>query len=137
MQQERDAVAMKSTSALNPARIFRAYTYSLKGLSAAWQQEPAFKQEIAFFAVMLPLTLWLRLPKLDTMLLIALMGAVLAVELLNSGLEALVDKTSPEFHPLAGKAKDCGSAAVLVALLVFLISWSVLALPALLTKLGG
>jgi diacylglycerol kinase (ATP) len=136
MQQERDAAAMKSTSALNPARIFRAYVYSLKGLTAAWQQEPAFKQEIGFFAVMLPLTLWLRLPKLDTVLIVALMGLVLAVELLNSGLEALVDKTSPEFHPLAGKAKDCGSAAVLIALLVFLIAWCVLALPALLVRFG-
>ncbi len=127
--------AIKSTTALSAGRVFRALGYSLKGLAAAWRDEPAFRQECALGAVLAPLTLWLRLPLLETMFLFALMLATLIVELLNSGLEALVDKTSPEYHALAGKAKDCASAAVLVSILALIASWVVLAGPALWNKL--
>ena len=82
-----------------------------------------------------PLTLWLQLPLLETVFLFGLMLAVLTVELLNSGLEALVDKTSPEFHALAGKAKDCASAAVLLAIVALMASWLLLAAPELWHKL--
>jgi diacylglycerol kinase (ATP) len=122
---------MKSTTALSTGRVFRALGYSLRGLAAAWRDEPAFRQECALLAVLAPVTLWLRLPLFETMFLFGLMLAVLIVELLNSGLEALVDKTSPEFHALAGKAKDCGSAAVLLAIVALVASWILLAGPAL------
>ena len=69
-----------------------------------------------------PLTLWLSLPVLDTVLLLAPMGLVLVAELLNSGLEAIVDMASPDIHALAGKAKDFGSAAVMVSLLPIVAS---------------
>jgi diacylglycerol kinase (ATP) len=127
--------AMKSTTALSAGRVFRALAYSLKGLATAWRDEPAFRQECALLAVLAPLTLWLQLPLLETMFLFGLMLAVLIVELLNSGLEALVDKTSPEFHALAGKAKDCASAAVLLAIVALVASWILLAGPALWHKL--
>lgn len=126
---------MKSVSALSLGRIWRAAGYSLQGLQSAWRQEAAFRQEVIGFAVLAPLTLWLGLPRLDTVILFVLMAAVLATELMNSGLEALVDKTSPEKHPLAGKAKDCGSAAVLVAVLTLGASWLTLAGPALWARL--
>lgn len=119
---------MKSRSA-NLGRIFRAFGYSLQGLRAAWTHEAAFRQEVWTFAALVPLTLALRLPVLQCIVLFAMMAMVLALELVNSALEAVVDKTCPEHHPLAGRAKDCGSAAVLVAMVTFLASWLALAGP--------
>jgi len=122
---------MKSTTALSFLRVLRAAQYSEKGLRSAWRDEAAFRQELALVMLMAPLTLWLGLPRTDTVLLLALMGLVLIAELLNSGLEAVVDMVSPEFHVLAGKAKDCGSAAVFVSLVVLAGAWFTLAGPAL------
>lgn len=122
---------IKSTTALSAGRVFRAFAYSLNGLAAAWRDEPAFRQECSLLAVLAPVTLWLHLSLLETMFLFGLMLVVLIVELLNSGLEALVDKTSPEFHALAGKAKDCASAAVLLSIVALVSSWIVLAGPVL------
>jgi diacylglycerol kinase (ATP) len=127
---------MKSTSSLSATRITNAIRYSGQGLRQAWHQEPAFRQEIAMCAVLIPATLWCHLPTLDTVVLLALMGMVLMAELFNSGIEALVDKVSPELHPLAGKAKDCASAAVMLAVITLLLSWLALAGPALVAKLG-
>lgn len=121
---------MKSRSA-GLGRIFRAMRYSFQGLQAAWTHEAAFRQELCFFAILAPATLALGLPVLHSVLLLAMMGAVLVVELLNSAVEAIVDKTSPEMHPLAGRAKDCASAAVFVAMGLFLLAWGALAGPAL------
>jgi diacylglycerol kinase (ATP) len=86
-------------------------------------------------ALLAPLTLWLQLPKLDTVVLLALLAVVLLAELLNSGLEAVVDMGTAEINVLAAKAKDCGSAAVLLALLIFGGAWGVLAGPALWARL--
>lgn len=122
---------MTPTSALSLQRVVRAFGYSAQGIGAAWKQEASFRQEVLGFAVLAPLTVWLQLPRLDTVFLLALMGLVLAAELLNSGLEALVDKTTPENHPLAGKAKDCGSAAVLLTVAVLVMAWLTLAGPTL------
>ena len=133
---EPGAALMKSTSALSVLRVFNALRYSEKGMRSAWRDEAAFRQELMLVAVLAPLTLWLHLPRLDTVLLLALMALVLVAELLNSGLEAVVDKTTPEFNPLAAKAKDCGSAAVLVALLTAGGAWLALAGPALWMRLG-
>ena len=133
---EPGAALMKSTSALSVLRVFNALRYSEKGMRSAWRDEAAFRQELMLLAVLVPLTFWLQLPRLDTVLLLALMALVLVAELLNSGLEAVVDKTTPEFNPLAAKAKDCGSAAVLVALLTAGGAWLALAGPALWMRLG-
>ena len=131
------AAAWKSTTALSVVRVVRALRYSGQGLRSAWRDEAAFRQEVVLMAVLLPPTLWLRLPRPDTVLLLALMVLVLVAELLNSGLEALVDKTTPEFDTLAAKAKDCGSAAVFVALAGLVAAWLTLAGPVLWDRLFG
>lgn len=127
---------MKSTSAFSLRRVVRAAQCSRQGLRLVWRDEAAFRQEFLLMLVLAPLTLWLRLPLLDTVVLLALMGAVLVAELLNSGLEAVVDLATPHFHELAGKAKDCGSAAVLLALATLGGAWLALAGPALWARVG-
>jgi diacylglycerol kinase (ATP) len=122
---------MKSTTAFSVLRVVRALHFSEKGLRSAWRDEAAFRQELALMAVTAPVTVWLQLPPLHTVFLLTLMALVLMVELLNSGLEAVVDKTTPELNPLAAKAKDCGSAAVFVALVTFAGAWLILAGPTL------
>lgn len=128
---------MKSTTALSVGRVFRALQYSEQGIRSAWRDEAAFRQELVLTLLLAPLTLWLGLPRLDTVLLLALMGFVLVAELLNSGLEAVVDMASPEIHALAGKAKDCGSPAVMVPLVILAGAWICLAGPTLWLRLLG
>lgn len=122
---------MKSTTAFSILRVVRAAQYSEQGIRSAWRDEAAFRQELVLVLLLAPLTLWLPLPRADTVLLLALMGLVLVAELLNSGLEAVVDMASPDIHTLAAKAKDCGSAAVFVALTMLVGAWLALAGPAL------
>jgi diacylglycerol kinase (ATP) len=122
---------MKSTTAFSLVRVFRAAQYSEQGIRSAWRDEAAFRQELVLVLLLAPLTLWLPLPRTDTVILLALMGLVLVAELLNSGLEAVVDRVSPEIHELAAKAKDCGSAAVFVALMMLAGAWMTLAGPVL------
>jgi diacylglycerol kinase (ATP) len=126
---------MKSTTALSVVRVFKAMQYSEQGIRSAWRDEAAFRQELVLTVLLAGLTLWLPLPKLDTVILLALMGLVLAAELLNSGLEAVVDMANPEYNLLAGKAKDCGSAAVFVTLLMLGGAWIALAGPTLWSQL--
>lgn len=126
---------MKSTTAFSMVRVVRALQYSEQGIRWAWRDEAAFRQELVLMVLMAALTLWLHLPKLETVALLALMAMVLVAELLNSGLEAVVDMTTPEFNALAGKAKDCGSAAVFVALMALAGAWVALAGPALWARL--
>ena len=125
---------MKSTTALSIVRVIRAAQYSEQGIRSAWRDEAAFRQELVLVLLLAPLTLWLPLPRTDTVILLGFMGLVLVTELLNSGLEAVVDMTSPDFHVLAAKAKDCGSAAVFVALIMLASAWIALAGPVLLAK---
>lgn len=126
--------AMKSTTALSIVRVIRAAQYSEQGIRSAWRDEAAFRQELVLVLLLAPLTLWLPLPRTDTVILLGFMGLVLVTELLNSGLEAVVNMTSPDFHVLAAKAKDCGSAAVFVALIMLAGAWIALAGPVLLAK---
>lgn len=126
-----------AATVFSAGRVARALRHSCIGLRSAWRDEAAFRQELLLTALVVPLTLWLELPRLETVLLLALLAAVLVAELLNSGLEAIVDKVVPEFDLLAGKAKDCGSAAVLVALVSFALAWLVLAGPALWARLAA
>ena len=126
---------MKSSNAFSMVRVVRAMQYSEKGIRSAWRDEAAFRQELVLMLLLAPLTLWLQLPRLDAALLLSLMGLVLVVELLNSGLEAVVDMTTPEFNLLAAKAKDCASAAVFVALVVLGGAWIALAGPSLWNRL--
>jgi diacylglycerol kinase (ATP) len=108
-------------------RIIRATNYSSLGLRAAWRHESAFRQECAIAAFLLPASVWLGSNAMQTALLIAVVAIVLITELLNSAIEAVVDLASPELHPLAGRAKDLGSAAVFVSLLLAAGVWLLIA----------
>ncbi len=104
-------------------RLFNALGYSRDGLVSAWQNEAAFREETLLALVAIPLALFLGESGVDRALLIGSILLILIVEILNSGLEAIVDKASPEMHELAKRAKDMGSAAVLLALLNAAVVW--------------
>lgn len=105
-------------------RIWNAFQYSLAGLRAAFRHEDAFRQECLLAAVLLPVAVFLPLPGASKALLIACVLLVLVVELMNSAVEAVVDRVSLEHHRLAKRAKDIGSAAVLIALLNLTVVWA-------------
>jgi diacylglycerol kinase (ATP) len=117
----------KSTGGL--LRIARAFGYSLQGLGAAWRHEAAFRQETALAVVLIPLGLWLGDTALERLLLAGMPVLVLIVELLNSAIEALADAISTDHHPLLGRAKDIGSAAVLLTLLLTGAAWAAVLVP--------
>ena len=104
-------------------RLIRAAGYSLQGLAATFRHETAFRQEVAFTVVLVPLALWLGKTGLEQALLIAVWMLVLLFELINSAIEAVVDRIGTEQHELSGRAKDIGSAAVLVAIINAAIVW--------------
>jgi diacylglycerol kinase (ATP) len=107
-------------------RIFSALTYSIDGFKAAWQNEHAFRQELLLVVIGTVIALSLKISAVEKLVLIAVLVLVLIVELLNSALEAVVDRVSLERHPLSKNAKDLGSAAVLLALLTAGASWTVI-----------
>ena len=104
-------------------RIWNAFNYSIAGLQAAYLCEDAFRQGVRLAALLIPAALLLPVPWLGRGLMIASVLLVLVVELLNSAIEAVVDRVSLENHRLAKRAKDIGSAAVLVSLLIVLVVW--------------
>ena len=112
-------------------RILNATRYSLEGVAAAARHETAFRQELLLAAVLVPLGLWLGANGVERALLAGSVLMVLVVELLNSAVEAVVDRASPEHHELAKRAKDYGSAAVMIALAVTGLVWVLLLLPRL------
>ncbi|WP_027962181.1 diacylglycerol kinase [Halomonas halodenitrificans] len=100
--------------------------YSLKGLKAAWRHEAAFRQELILFLLLLPLVVWVGAGPVEWVLLLGSGLVVLAVELLNSAIESVVDRIGPEHHELSGRAKDLGSAAVMASLLLAGLTWLLL-----------
>ena len=104
-------------------RVLNALRYSMDGLRAAYTGEDAFRQEILLAAVLIPLALWLPVSGLGKALMIASVLLVLAVELINSAIEAVVDRVSLDRHTLSKRAKDLGSAAVLLALINVAAVW--------------
>ena len=111
----------KSKSGLK--RIFAAFFYSLDGLMAAWRHEHAFRQELGLFVVGTVIALLLRISAFEKLVLIGVLLLVLIVELINSAIEAIVDRISLERHPLSKNAKDFGSAAVGLTVLLAAITW--------------
>ena len=104
-------------------RITRALGYSVAGLRAAYRKESAFRQELILTLVLVPLGAWLGRTGVERTLLIGSILMVLIVELLNSAVEATVDRGGKNWDKLAGRAKDMGSAAVLIALLLLGLTW--------------
>ncbi|MEO5331748.1 MAG: diacylglycerol kinase [Magnetococcus sp. YQC-5] len=110
-------------------RLINATGYSMAGLQAAWKNEAAFRQEAVLALILLPVGAWLGDGAVERALLMGSLLLVLAFELLNSGLEAVVDRIGPEHHALSGRAKDLGSAAVLLALLNVVLVWGLILWP--------
>jgi diacylglycerol kinase (ATP) len=100
--------------------------YSLKGLSAAWRHESAFRQELSLCLLLLPLAWWIGRGPVDWILMVGSCLVVLIVELLNSAIESVVDRIGTEHHELSGRAKDLGSAAVMLALTLAGLTWGLL-----------
>ena len=105
-------------------RVWNAFHYSLDGFSAAFKCEDAFRQEALLAAVLIPATFFLPVDGIGRALMIGSVLLVLIVELLNSGVEAVVDRVSLERHPLSKRAKDVGSAAVFLSLLNVVVVWA-------------
>jgi len=107
-------------------RLLNAFSFSFAGYKAAWQNEEAFRQEAMLAIVMIPLGLVLGRNGIERSLLVGTCFLVLIVELLNSGLESIVDRVSDEHHELSARAKDMGSGAVLLSLTVTVTTWSLI-----------
>ena len=117
---------MPSTVRRGPREVWKALIWSLKGLRAGWQQEASFRLEVCLTVVLFPLGLWLGNGAIEKVLLCGSLLGVLAIELLNSALEAVVDHVCPDVHPFAERAKDMGSAAVFVLMLNVLLVWGLI-----------
>jgi diacylglycerol kinase (ATP) len=122
-----DAAALKGKKGL--ARLWNALGYSRDGLGAAWKNEAAFREEVLLAIITLPLALYLGKTGPDRALLTGSIILILIVEILNSAVEAVVDKASPEKHELAKRAKDMGSAAVLLSLVNAATVWACVLWP--------
>ena len=104
-------------------RLFKAFGFSMQGLSAAFRNEAAFRQEIYLAIVLIPLGTYIGETGAERALLVSVIFLVLITELINSGVEAVVDRFDGEHHELSGRAKDIASAAVLISLINVLIVW--------------
>lgn len=120
-----------------PGRIWNALRYSMRGLALALRVESAFRQELILAAVLVPTAIVLGLPAIETLALIGSVVVVLIVELINSSIEAAVDRISLDHHRLSGRAKDLGSAAVFLALMLCLLTWLLIAAPVIVLRIAG
>jgi diacylglycerol kinase (ATP) len=115
----------------NIRHLIQAFLYSIAGLRLALS-EVAFRQELVLFAILAPLGIWLGQSPAEKALLLSSLLLVLLVELINSAIEAVIDRLSSDPHPLSGRAKDMGSAAVFIAIVNAIVVWlMIIALPAL------
>lgn len=104
-------------------RILNAFRYSCSGLKEAYRNEDAFRQEVLLAAILLPLAFWVSPEIIERALMVGSVLLLLIVELLNSAIEAVVDRISLDDHPLAKRAKDMGSAAVLICIVNLIVVW--------------
>jgi diacylglycerol kinase (ATP) len=118
----------------SPFRAWRAFLWSMQGLKATWAVESSFRLEVYLFVVLAPLAMWLTDVGVERAILVGSMMIVLIIEVLNSAVEAVVDRWGPEHHELAGRAKDMGSAAVFLADLNVLLCWGFVLSPMLTGK---
>lgn len=117
---------MAKPGATGITRIINATGYSMKGLKSAWINEAAFRQELMLILLLMPLAFWIGDTLNQILLLIVISWLVVIVEILNSAIEAVVDRVGSEHHELSGRAKDLGSAAVFVALALNALVWGAL-----------
>ena len=110
-------------------RIIRAFGYSLKGFRACYRHEAAFRQEVWAALVLVPLGFWLGESGIEKALLVGSWLLVMIVELLNSAVEAAIDRFGPEHHKLSGRAKDIGSAAVFMSITLAGLIWLMILVP--------
>ena len=120
---EADSVVIDRLKPRGATRLVRALGASLRGLRGAFRDEAAFRQELAFGVIVIPLALWLGRTGVERAALIAPMLLILVVELINSAIEATVDRIGFERHALAGLAKDIGSAAVFMSFVLLGVVW--------------
>lgn len=114
---------MNKPGAKGLSRLINATKFSVKGLKAAFKHEEAFRQEVYMLPVALVLALWLAQTGLEFALLFGSYWLILIAELINSGIEAVVDRIGLEKHPLSGQAKDIGSAIVMLAMVLTIVTW--------------
>ena len=115
-------------------RIFAAFFYSIEGFKSAWRIEHAFRQELVLLVCAAVIALALPISARDRLALIGVFVLVLIVELINSAIEAVVDRVSLDRHPLSKNAKDFGSAAVFLALSLALATWAVILAPLVMSR---
>jgi diacylglycerol kinase (ATP) len=120
---------MASVEARGPRQILQAMRYSLQGLRSAWRVESSFRMEVYVSSILAPLALWLGADGVERALLLGVLVLVLVAELLNGAVEAIVDKTTPEYNELAGRSKDMGSAAVFLCMLNVVVVWALILAP--------
>ena len=109
------------------SHIINAFRYTFAGLKSAWKNELAFRGEVVVVTIMLPLGIWLGRSAVERALLIASILLILLTELLNSALEAVVDRIGPERHELSKRAKDMGSAAAFISMVMAALVWILIA----------
>jgi diacylglycerol kinase (ATP) len=129
MTAHRGVHGMPSNINRGPRQIWQALIWSLKGLREGWRVEASFRLESILFVILFPLGLWLGDGTIEKALLAGCLLPVLAAEMLNSGLEVLVDKLWPGRNPAAGRAKDMGSAAVFLLMVNVLVIWIIILVP--------
>ncbi len=120
-----------------PRGVFNATVWSLKGLAACWRHESSFRLEVYLFVLLAPAGFLLGRGAIEVILLVGSLLLVLSAELLNSAVEAVIERYGAERHELAGRAKDMGSAAVFVLMMNVLLVWGVLLVPRHLLPLLG
>jgi diacylglycerol kinase (ATP) len=119
---------MAKTGNTGLVRIIKAFNFAWKGLKSAFKTEAAFRQESLAVAIAIPVALFMHIPAASKAILIGSVMLVLIIECVNTAIEALADRISDEHHKLLGKAKDCGSAAVFLAIVNAVIVWLVIIL---------
>ena len=112
-----------------PVGVWHAFVWSLKGLAIAWKTESSFRLEVCLLVLFAPVGFWLGQNGIERAILIGSMLLVLSAELLNSSIEAVIERYGSEYHVMSGRAKDMGSAAVFVLMMNVMLCWGLLLIP--------
>ena len=137
MSEQKEAPEEAAQAMVDPGQALRGFGYSVEGLKGAWRNEGSFRQEVLAAVVLIPLACFAPVTPVECVLLVASVLLVMVVELLNSAIEAAIDRISLDRHPLAKRAKDTGSAAVLLSIVLALVVWAGILGPQLVAFLGS